>query len=601
MDKDKIIGGVLAIGLFISYVVYSQKRQKQIQDNSQQTVAVAEKKFDNYNSDFGKKNFESVKEEEVSLKDTFFYDKFATAKTSEKISLENKDLKIVFDNNGGRIYDVILKNEVDKDNNPVQLISGKNGASGFCFKYQDNLINTNDLVFTVDKENSDEKRISFVCDLGEGKIIKQVYRLDDEGFVVDHRWNFFNINQYFDSNEINFVWNNVLLNQEKDRDYCSKKTTINYLTSDNKFDGFNEYSPKPQSAQIASLKWVAMRQRFFTIGIDGLNSFRNTSLTLTPNNDKRFLKNVDVFAQISEPNGVSLKDMSGDIHYYFGPNNYSDLKKFAFKFDKNLYLGGFIVRPINEYCFLPVINFLHNHIGDLILLIFLLALVVKLLILPFTLKSNIAMAEMRLLNPTLTLLQEKYKDQPEVLQLEQMKLYQEMGVSPLGGCLPILLQMPILFAMYHLIPNLTFFRNQSFLWVQDWSSFDSLFTLPFNIPLYGNHVSLFALLMAASSVIFSLANSTPSSSDQMKTQMKFMNYFLPITFLLVGNSFPAALNLYYLISNLISVLQQYFTSKFLNDDKIKKKLEERRMKIKNSGSSFNKKIQQIIDMQKKSN
>ena len=134
MDKDKIIGGVLAIGLFISYVVYSQNRQKQIQDNSQQTVAVAEKKFDNYNSDFGKKNFESVKEEEVSLKDTFFYDKFATAKTSEKISLENKDLKIVFDNNGGRIYDVILKNEVDKDNNPVQLISGKNGASGFCFK-----------------------------------------------------------------------------------------------------------------------------------------------------------------------------------------------------------------------------------------------------------------------------------------------------------------------------------------------------------------------------------------------------------------------------------------------------------------------------------
>lgn len=176
-----------------------------------------------------------------------------------------------------------------------------------------------------------------------------------------------------------------------------------------------------------------------------------------------------------------------------------------------------------------------------------------------------------------------------------------MGVSPLGGCLPILLQMPILIAMYHLIPNLTFFRNQSFLWVQDWSSFDSLFTLPFNIPLYGNHVSLFALLMAASSVIFSLANSTPSSSDQMKTQMKFMNYFLPITFLLVANTFPAALNLYYLLSNLISVLQQYFTSKFLNDEKIKKKLEERRMKIKNSGSSFNKKIQQIIDMQKKSN
>lgn len=598
MDKDKIIGGILAAGLFVSYVVYSQHRQKQVLENSkQQTVAVAnEKKFDNYNPDFANDSYDTAKDEDVYFQNTFFSDKFATAETSEKITLENKNLSVVFDTNGGRIYDVILKNEVDKNNNPVQLVSGANGSSGFSFKFRDKSINTNDLVFAVDKENTDARQISFVCDLGDKKVIKQIYTLDEDGYVVDHRWKFFNSNQYFDSNVINFVWNNALLCQEHDRDYCIKKTTINYLTTNDKFDGFNEISSKPQSAQIAALKWVAMRQRFFTIGIDGLNSFKNTSLTLTPNADKKLLKNVDICAQISEPNGLSLKDMGGDIRYYFGPNNYSDLKKFAFKFDKNLYLGGFIVRPINEYCFLPVINFLHNHIGNLIVLIFLLALVVKLLILPFTLKSNIAMAEMRLLNPMLTLLQEKYKDQPEILQMEQVKLYQEMGVSPLGGCLPILLQMPILISMYYLIPSLIFFRNQSFLWIQDLSSFDSLFTLPFNIPFYGNHVSLIAILMVLSSVIFSMANNAGS----FNRQMRFMNFFLPVTFLLVANSFPAALNLYYLLSNLTTVLQQYITSKFLNDEKIKKKMEEKKMKIKNEGSSFNKKIQQIIDQQKKS-
>ena len=211
------------------------------------------------------------------------------------------------------------------------------------------------------------------------------------------------------------------------------------------------------------------------------------------------------------------------------------------------------------------------------------------------------MAEMRLLNPTLTLLQEKYKNQPEVLQLEQMKLYQEMGISPLGGCLPLLLQMPILIAMFTLIPNLNCFRQQGFLWVQDWSSFDSICNLPFNIPLYGDHISLFALLMTLSSILFTTMNnkSTPTN-PQMGMQMKFMNYFLPATFLLIMNSFPAALNLYYLFSNLTSVLQQFLTSKFMDDEKIKKKLEERKMKIKNGGSSFNEKIQQIIDLQKKS-
>lgn len=599
MDRDKIVGGVLALGLFFSYVWYSQRYQQPTK-NVQQTVQISDKKYDNYNSNFDDRSLNNVNTEEIFFKNTFFADKFINAESSQKVAIENKDLKVIFDTNGGKIYDVTLKNEINAQKLPVQLVSGNNGSTGFSFKFRGGNINTNDLIFNVDQENSDSKKITFVCDLGNEKIIQQIYSLEDNGFVVNHKWNFVNSNQYCDNNDINFIWKNVLLAQENDRDYCQKKTTINYLTSNDKFKGLNEATSKPQSIQVKSMKWLAMRQRFFTIGIDGFDNFKNASLTLTPNNDERFLKNVDINVQIFDENSNSSKNIGGDIRYYFGPNNYKSLQNFAPSFDKNLYLGGFIVRQINEYCFLPLINFLHNYVSNVIILIFLLAVVLKLLILPFTYKSSIAMAEMRLLNPTLTLLQEKYKDKPEMLQLEQMKLYQEMGVSPLGGCLPLLLQMPIIIAMFTLIPNITYFRQQSFLWVRDWASFDSICNLPFHILLYGDHISLFAILMTLSSVLFTaMNNKSAPSNPQMGMQMKFMNYFLPVTFLLVMNSFPAALNLYYLFSNLLSLLQQYLTSKFIDDEKIKQKLEARKIKIKNGGSSFNEKIQHIIDMQKR--
>ncbi|MDR2402236.1 MAG: membrane protein insertase YidC [Cytophagales bacterium] len=599
MDRDKIVGGILSVVLFAGYIFYSQHYQQQVK-NYKPTIEVAEKKFDNYDSKFESEGLKENSKEEVFFKNTFFSNKFVTAETSQKNSIENESLKIIFDTNGGKIFDVFLKNEVDGKKSPVKLVAGENGSTGFSFKFQNKIINTNDLVFAVDQENSDSKKITFVCDLGEERSIKQSYQLEEKGFVVEHCWNFFNSNQYFDANAINFVWNNVLLTQENDRDYCQKKTTINYLTSKDKFDGFSEASPKIQSAQIPAVKWIALKQRFFTIGIDGLDNFRNASLTLTPNNNEKFLKDVNIDVQISELNGNSSKNMGGKIRYFFGPKNYSSLKNFSYKFDQNLYLGWIIVRQVNEYCFLPLINFLHNYVSEVILLIFLLVLMVKLLIFPFTYKSNIAMAEMRLLNPTLTLLKEKYKDQPEVLQVEQMKLYQEMGISPLGGCLPLLLQMPIIIAMLNLIPNINCFRGKGFLWVQDWSSFDSICNLPFHVPIYGDHVSLFALLMTLSSISFSIMNSKSASGPQMGMQMKFMNYFLPATFLFAMNSLPAALNLYYLFSNLTALLQQFLTSKFMDDEKIKKKLEERKRKGKNGGNSFNEKIQHIIDSQKKS-
>ncbi len=591
MDRDTIVGLALSAGLFIAYISYSQRQHKREEQQKQQIVVASREKnpsrFDN-----------RANQPEYFFKHNVLANKFTTPTSSKKRTLENKDIKVVFDTNGGRIHQVFLKNKVDYKENPVQLVS-ENTRTGFKFKFFHSVISTDHLIFEIDEKNSDDKKISFFCDLGDDRIIRQVYGLNDEGFVVDHRWHFENSNKYNEREIIHFFWEGSFLRQELDRDYCAKRTTINYLTADDKFDGFNEVTTKEQKEIFSNLKWVALQQRFFTIGIDGFGSFSNVHCALRPSFDPNRLKDVDISANVVDHRNKSHSGTQGGIRYYFGPNDYKSLKNFADQFDRNLYLGFPVARQINEYLFLPITNFLHQYVNNVIWLIFVLVIVMKLLILPLGWKSYVSMIQMSILNPMLTELQARYKDKPDVFQLEQMKLLKELGVSPLGGCIPMLLQWPIFIAMFTLIPNIDIFRHQSFLWVKDWSSYDSICSLPFSIPLYGNHVSLFAILMTVSSVLSSVfsSKSVPQDPQQSQAQMKFLHYFLPITFLLIMNNLPAALTFYYFLSNLFQILQQYIVRKFVDEESLRNKMEERR-KRSSHGPSFNKKIQEIIDLQK---
>jgi YidC/Oxa1 family membrane protein insertase len=309
---------------------------------------------------------------------------------------------------------------------------------------------------------------------------------------------------------------------------------------------------------------------------------------------------------------VSLADMKagkGQYQWYFGPNDYNKIKEIAPAFGRNVKLSYDIFLPITRYVFVPLFNILETVFSNYGLLIIALVLVIKFALLPLTYKSYVSMAKMRILQPELNAIKEKVGDDAAKLQQAQMKLYGEVGVSPLSGCVPVLATMPILMAVFMLFPNLINLRQEAFLWANDLSTYDSVWDLPFSIPFYGNHVSLFTLLMTLSSIAYGYYNNqnTPDQVGQ-PIDMKKMAYITPVIFMFVMNSLPAGMSFYYFVSNLVTILQQIGIRKFVDEDKIKQILEDNRKKIAAGGgkkSRFSEYLQKQMkaaeEMQKQQN
>ena len=265
-----------------------------------------------------------------------------------------------------------------------------------------------------------------------------------------------------------------------------------------------------------------------------------------------------------------------------GPNKYNTLRKVTDGFSENVYLGWFIFAGVNRFLIIPVFNFLEQYIANYGIIILILVLFIKLLLSPLSYRSYVSMAKQRVLKPEIDQLKEKHGSDMQKIQQEQMALFQKAGVSPLSGCIPLLLQMPILLAMYNFFPNAFELRQQAFLWADDLSTYDTIAMLPFSIPAYGNHVSLFTLLMTASTILFTWSNNQLSA---VQGPMKTVSYLMPIMFLFILNNFAAALTYYYFVSNLVTFGHQALIKRFIDEDKIKKILEENRLKNKNKKKS----------------
>jgi YidC/Oxa1 family membrane protein insertase len=281
-----------------------------------------------------------------------------------------------------------------------------------------------------------------------------------------------------------------------------------------------------------------------------------------------------------------LSSGKSGFKFYFGPNDYSIVKNIAPSFGKNVKLSYDFLLPITKYIFVPLFSFLESIIFNYGLLIIVLVLIIKTALLPLTYKSYVSMAKTRILAPEIAAIKEKIGDDPARVQQETMKLYGEVGVNPLSGCIPVLATMPILMAVFMLFPNLINLRQESFLWAEDLSTYDSILNLPFKIPFYGSHISLFCLLMTVSQLAYGYYNNqiTPDQPGQ-PINMKMMAYVTPVIFMFVMNSFPAGLSFYYFISNLVTIGQQLAIRKFVNEDKIKALLDANRAKIKAGGGA----------------
>ena len=528
----------------------------------------------------------------------------STVQIKESLStLENENLKVTLSNYGAKLVRVELKNYKSYKN----YTQGKN--AGIV------LFDANKDVFDVEvpaagkklalsklvyQAQSSQNQVIFTSTLPNGKKISQTYRLPESGFELSYSIDAKEISAELTGNEYFIHWKENVSQTEKDAQE-ERKATINYLlTEDEEFDYLSENPSSVTNENLSqSIQWLSFKKKYFLTGLVPQGTlFTKANLTATPNpTDSVNIKTLD--AQLVAPMG-DLSTGKSNFKFYFGPNDYSIVKNIAPAFGKNVKLSYDFLLPITKYIFVPLFDFLESIISNYGLLIVLLVLIIKTALLPLTYKSYISMAKTRILAPEIAAIKEKIGDDPARVQQETMKLYGEVGVNPLSGCIPVLATMPILMAVFMLFPNLINLRQESFLWAEDLSTYDSILNLPFAIPFYGSHISLFCLLMTVSQLAYGYYNNqiTPDQPGQ-PINMKMMAYITPVIFMFVMNSFPAGLSFYYFISNLVTIGQQLAIRKFVNEDKIKALLEANRAKIKAGGGAKKSRFSSYLQTQLK--
>jgi YidC/Oxa1 family membrane protein insertase len=523
-----------------------------------------------------------------------------TQGTEQETILENDVLRVVLSSYGAKIKRIILKEYLDHQGNPLALLDEHSSNMGLQFTIQQHLVQTNQLFFKVIQETSHSDSLAtteqiagqttFMLLLAPNQYIRYTFTLPKKGYELIKSWELVGFEQIIDQNKVDFFWQDHIKRTEQDIEACRNKTTINYYLADNHFKSLKEQTSKAEEAIIQQpVQWIATKQRFFTAGIvaQGKPFLSGYCLLKPSNHPQEIIKEAQVKLSLPTTEGIQ----AGKFKFYFGPNTYQGLKHVTPGFSKNLPLGWPVVRWINEYFIIPVFDWLTKHITNYGVAILLLVALIKLLLLPLSYKSYLSMAEMKIIKPALEVLREKHGKDMQQMQLEQVKLYREMGINPLSGCIPVVLQMPILLAMFNFFPNAIELRQKSFLWAPDLSTYDTFINLPFNIPFYGSHISLFTLLMTASTLLYTW------SSNQMNMPegpMKAMSYVFPLTFMFILNSFPAGLSLYYLVSNLITFSQQALIKKFVDEEKLRGKLERNKVKIQNKGLSFKQQLQNTM-------
>jgi YidC/Oxa1 family membrane protein insertase len=507
-------------------------------------------------------------------------------------TVENNDLRIVFSNKG-HVKELELKNFKTYYKKPLYLAHNNNNTFSLIARQDGKEIDLYQLYYTVQtSKKADTTVLIFSAQTGSGTI-EHIYSIPPTGYQVGYE--LLLKDDSFENQPLLYRWNNKVALQEKALPDSRSKTTINYFDVNDNFDGLSETSTDLESETLVNpLKWVAIRQKFFISSIIAKDSFAKGEIKTFANlNDTTIVKEASVDLYIPME---TIKSGKAEYRYYFGPNDYNILSDVAEGFSRNLSLGWPPMLWINKFIIIPIFQFLENYIGNYGIIIIILVLFIKVLLLPLSYKSYVGMAKMKLLKPELDLIKEKNGDNMAQAQQDQLKLYQQAGVNPFSGCIPLLLQMPILFAMFYFFPVSIELRQQPFLWAEDLSTYDSILNLPFTIPFYGSHVSLFVLLMTGSTLVYTWQNNQISS---VQGPMKSMSYIMPVMFMFILNSFSAGLSFYYFVSNLVTFGQQAIIKRFVDEDKIKAIMEEHKKKMLAGGgngkkSSFMSKLEQAM-------
>lgn len=510
----------------------------------------------------------------------------------EIITLENDILKIDLTSKGAKVKNVLLKGEKNFDGSPLNIIEGDNNKFGFIFKANGENVHTNDLVFTVVNKspNTATLRLSYKQD----QYLEYVYTLS-EGHNLAVNVNAVGIQNLMDVQQKSIIldWETTLLQKEQNIKSEREKSTIFFKDADGDIDHLSEASDDEEKIDDNKLEWIAFKQHFFSSIFSSKQPFENTSLITKVATQDGVVKTYKATAELAFN---SQANNHYEFNYFFGPNKYKTLKAEDKAYEKIINMGWGPMGWINRFITVPIFDWLDGYNLSYGIVILILTILLKGAMFPLTRKSYISMAKMRVLKPQLDEIKEKVgEDNPMLLQQEQMKLYKQVGVNPLGGCLPLLLQMPFTLAFFFFFPNLYELRGESFLWMKDLSTYDAPITFPSFLGI--NHISLMCVLMTLVTLLTTWYNNATSSSG-VNNQMKYLGYIMPLLFFFMLNNFPSGLNYYYFLGAVFTFLTQFIIRQTINDEKILAQLEENKKNPKvQKKSSFQARLEEMMRQQ----
>ena len=520
----------------------------------------------------------------------------ASRAEEEFYTLENDKISVTFTTKGAQASQVLVKNYYTYDSLALYLMKKNSSNFGIDF-YTDQQLNTAD--FNFEKVEQTDTSLVMRLNFSTGSYIDHIYTLRPDDYMMDFDLRMTGMSKFISKNvtQLGVDWKMTIPRLE--RGYDNEK---NYSTIDYKFPGESSIEDlglrKAEAhADIATkVEWFAFQQQFFSAILVARNNFTNGDLAFKFFPEENPDKNLMTCGA-----NMQVEYIAGDVvtipfRFYYGPNLYKVLKSYDYGFEKIVPLGGWLIGWINRVIIINFFDFLSKYIVSYGIIILLMTIFIKLVISPLTFKSYVSSAKMRVLKPEIDKINEKYPRKEDAMKKQQkmMALYKKTGVSMFGGCLPMLLQFPILFAMFRFFPASFELRQQPFLWAKDLSAYDSILQLPFHIPLYGDHVSLFAILMAVSMYLYARMTMDQMPSGQQMAGMRSMQlYFMPIFLLVLCNNFSSGLSYYYMLSNIITIIQTWAIRKyFIDEDKIYAQLKAKAASAKTQKKS---KFQQRLD------
>ncbi len=592
MDKNSWIGILLIVATLFLWSYFTKPSPEQIAEQQRYRDSVANvihqkqlndallKAETSANATITNDN-EQAKQAVIEQNISSFGD-FAPFATGQQqfYTIQNNLVKLTFSSLGGRIYSAELLNYKRYDSLPLVLFDGDSTIFGLNFFAQNRNISTSELFFKANTNNQNlnvtDNPVSlvFALPIDSSRFIEYEYTLAPDSYVVDFNVNIKGLGKTISSNTgaIDLKWESYIKSLEKGFDWELQNTTVLYKSHGGDVDNLSERNDDVRESISTRLKWVSYKQQFFNVTLIAGDYFSGAELR-----SEKEIVNANLLKKFSAAITVPYSGKDNEniaMQFYIGPNHYKTLRKLNLDLEELVTLGRSVIRWVNVFITIPLFNWLGKYIGNYGIIILLMTIIIKIVLFPFTYKSYMSTAKMKALKPEVDKVTEKYSKPEDAMKKQQatMDLYKKVGVNPMGGCLPMLFQMPILIALFRFFPNSIELRQESFLWATDLSSYDSIFELPFSIPFYGSHVSLFCLLMTVVNVIYTKANMQMNASNQQVPGMKLMMYMMPVMMMFWFNSYASGLSYYYFVSLLITIIQTWVIRKTVNDEEVLAKL-----------------------------